>query len=66
MCVIAAPTGKPEASVRMKLFAFGPLPSGGPVIAQPSSPVSNEAVEPSGSTKSSTNTPSPWVPQSLA
>ena len=34
--VIAAPTGKPEASVRMKLFAFGPLPSGGPVIAQPS------------------------------
>ena len=33
---IALPTGKPEASVRMKLLALGALPAGGPVIVQPS------------------------------
>ena len=35
---IAAPTGKPAASVRIKLFALGALPGGAPVIAQPSRP----------------------------
>ncbi len=31
---IALPTGKPEASVRMKLLTLGALPAGGPAIAQ--------------------------------
>src|ERR671910_481721 len=45
---IALPTGKPDASVRMKLLTLGALPSGGPVIAQPSRPVSNDVLVPSG------------------
>ena len=28
--LMLAPTGKPAASVRVQLFAFGPLPAGGP------------------------------------
>src|SRR6478735_1601364 len=50
----------------MKLFGLGALPAGGPVIAQPSRPVSNEVLEPSGSVMSSMKTPRPWVAQSLA
>ena len=46
--VIVAPTGKPEASVRVQLLAFGPLPAGGPVICQPSRPASNDVVAPPG------------------
>ena len=63
---MAFPTGKFDGSVRMKLLTLGPLPSGGPVIAQPSRPVSNEVLVPSGSVTSSTNTPRPCVAQSLA
>lgn len=59
------PTGSPEASVTAKLSAFGAQPTGGPVIAQPSRPVSNEGFEPSGNVMSSTNTPMPCVAQSL-
>src|SRR3954451_8090742 len=63
--VIAAPTGKPPASVTSQLLPFAPLPSGGPAICQPPvSPPSNE-VEPPGHAKSSRNTPRFWVPQSL-
>ena len=40
-----AASGKPAAVVMMKLFGFGELPGGGPVIAQPAvSPLSNEVV----------------------
>ena len=63
---IALPTGKPDASVRMKLLTLGALPSGGPVIAQPSRPVSNEVLVPSGSVMSSRKTPMPCDAQSLA
>ena len=63
---MALPTGKPDASVRMKLFALGALPGGGPVIAQPSRPASNDVLVPSGSVMSSRKTPMPWVAQSLA
>ena len=63
--VIEAPTGNPEAFVGIQLFAFGPLPSGGPVASQPSRPVSNDVLVPSGSVTSSTNTPRFWVDQSL-
>src|SRR4051812_50213513 len=63
--VIAAPTGKPPASVTFQLLAFAPLPSGGPPICQPPvSPFSNE-VEPPGQVKSSRKTPRFCVPQSL-
>src|SRR3954451_3906484 len=63
--VIAAPTGKPPASVTSQLLAFAPLPSGGPPICQPPvSPPSNE-VKPPGQTRSSRNTPRFCVPQSL-
>ena len=63
---IVLPTGKPEASVRMKLLTLGALPSGGPVISQPSRPVSNEVLVPSGSVMSSMKTPMPCDAQSLA
>ncbi len=63
---IALPTGKLEGSVRMKLLALGPLPSGGPVISQPSRPVSNDVKVPSGSVTSSMKTPMPCDAQSLA
>src|SRR5215218_3626097 len=63
--VIAAPTGKPPASVTSQVLAFAPLPSGGPAICQPPvSPASNE-VEPPGQAMSSRNTPRFCVPQSL-
>jgi hypothetical protein len=54
---IEAPTGNPLASVTIQLFALAPLPSGGPVIDQPSSPVSNEVLLPSGKVTSSMNVP---------
>lgn len=44
--VIAAPSGKPSEDVRMKLFAFGPLPGGGPLMAQPPSPSSKDVDSP--------------------
>ena len=51
----------------MKLLALAALPGGGPVIAQPSRPVSNEVLpSPVETTMSSTKTPMPWVAQSLA
>jgi hypothetical protein len=50
------PTGKPAASVRVQLFAFGPLLAGCPTV-QPSRPVSNDVLVPSGSVTSSRNTP---------
>ena len=61
-----APSGKPAAVVRVQLFAFGELPGGGPVAAQPSRPVSKDVVSPVESVTSSTNAPSPWTDQSLA
>src|SRR4051794_15741028 len=50
----------------MKLLALGALPSGGPVTVQPSSPVSNEVLLPSGRVMSSRKTPIPCDAQSLA
>ena len=63
-----AASGKPAAVVMMKLFGFGALPGGGPVISQPPvSPFSNEVVPwPVDTSMSSTKTPSPWMAQSLA
>jgi hypothetical protein len=60
------PTGKPDASVRVKLLAFVELPGGGPVTVHPSRPVSKEVLVPSGSVMSSRKTPMPWKAQSLA
>ena len=48
-----------------KLLAFAPLPCGGPVTSQPSSPVSNDVLVPSGSVTSSMKTPRLCVAQSL-
>jgi len=65
--VIAAPTGKLEASVRIQLLALAALPGGGPVTAQPSRLVSNDVLpSPVDTTTSSTKTPRPWLAQSLA
>ena len=61
-----APSGKPPAFVRAKLFEFGELPGGGPVTVQPPRSVSNDVDSPVGSVMSSTNVPSPWNAQSLA
>ena len=63
---IVLPTGKPEASVRMKSLKLGALPSGGPATVQPSRPVSNEVLVPSGSVMSSMKAPMPCAAQSLA
>jgi hypothetical protein len=41
------------------------LPSGGPLTSQPSSPLPNDVLAPSGSGTSSTKTPTLWTPQSL-
>ena len=62
-----AASGNPAADVMVKLFGFGALPGGGPVICQPpSSPFSKEVVPwPVDTSMSSTKTPSPWVAQSL-
>jgi hypothetical protein len=49
-----------------QLLTFCAVPSGGPVTAQPSRPVSNEVLVPSGSVMSSMKTPMPWKAQSLA
>ena len=62
-----AASGNPAADVMMKLFGFGALPGGGPVTVQPPvSPASNDVVPwPVDTSMSSTNTPRPWVDQSL-
>src|SRR5680860_110899 len=64
--VIEEPTGKPAASVRIQLFALGPLPGGGPVTSHPPKSVSNEVLVPSGKVTSSTNAPRFCTDQSLA
>jgi hypothetical protein len=51
--------------MRAQSLEFGPEPGGGPATVQPSRPLSNDVVEPSGSVTSSTNTPRPCVAQSL-
>src|SRR3954466_2080197 len=79
--VIAAPTGKPPASVTFQLLALAPLPSGGAAARQPAGapppeevgpppcqpPVSppSNDVAPPGQAMSSRNTPRVCVPQSL-
>src|SRR6266545_246936 len=62
-----AASGKLPAASRAKLFALGALPGGGPVTSQPPESVSKDVLpSPVDTAMSSTNTPSPWVAQSLA
>src|SRR5215208_7420083 len=63
---MTAPSGKPSEVARVHVFAFGALPAGAAVAAQPSKPVSNDVVSPVENATSSTNAPSPCTDQSLA
>jgi hypothetical protein len=61
-----APSSKPTDSVRSQSSGLAAEPGGGPGMAQPPSPVSNDSTVSPGSWTESTNAPSPWIAQSLA
>jgi diguanylate cyclase (GGDEF)-like protein len=63
--VTTAPSGNPAAVVLVKSLPFGALPGGAPATVQPPRPSSNDVASPVETEVSSTNTPRPWMLQSL-